>query len=279
MLIMRRYSVAMSESPRRQIASALWLAAGGVGALYIVLVSTFDHSEDPGAARVNIFVTLLPTWPIVVVGAAAFALFVAGAILAFAPKPITPVSRPARNAHSDAEPSAVESGVATEGRTDDEHTLQRGGPADRHAADIAAPATQGMSPTAQRSAAPASSPTLGQQNALRSAKEYLRLGGFSRAGLVDQLKHEGFSDDEALVAVEEADSDWVDQAISSAERYISSGSFSRKSLVEQLRHDGFSDHDATAAVEAVGPDWNRQAALSAAAYLASSSFSRQGLFE
>jgi SOS response regulatory protein OraA/RecX len=260
-------------SRRREIASALWLAAAGVGALYVVLVSTFDHSADPGAARANIFVTLLPTWPILIVGAVAIALFVAGAVLTLARKPITPASRPAESALAGAE--RVEAGSSVSART----SRQLGAPANERVAATIAPPAKALTPAPQESATPSPAMTLGQENALRSAKEYLRMSGFSRSGLVHQLKHEGFSADEARIAVEAADPDWLDQAINAAKSYISSASFSRRSLVEQLNHDGFSDHDATAAADAVSTDWNRQAARSAADYLATSSFSRQSLFE
>lgn len=274
---MRRYPGVMSKSRRREVASALWIAAAGVGGLYVVLVSTFDHSGDPGAARANIFVTLLPTWPIVVVGAVAVALFVAGVILTLVSRPVTSASPTAQRALADAEPAGAGS---RKGSTDNARvSRQFDAPASVRSAATTTPPAQGGAPAPQEPAVPRPAMTLGQENALRSAKEYLQMSGFSRTGLIDQLKHEGFSADEARIAVEAADPDWVDQAINSAKSYISSGSFSRRSLIEQLSHDGFADHEAIAGVDAVNADWNLQAARSAAAYLATSSFSRQGLFE
>jgi hypothetical protein len=55
----------MSRQPQATIASILGVATAGVGALYISLITTFDHSHEKDAARQNIFVVLLPTWPIV----------------------------------------------------------------------------------------------------------------------------------------------------------------------------------------------------------------------
>ncbi len=55
----------MSRQPQATIASILGVATAGAGALYISLITTFDHSHEQDAARQNIFVVLLPTWPIV----------------------------------------------------------------------------------------------------------------------------------------------------------------------------------------------------------------------
>lgn len=278
--MMRRYSGTMSKSRRTEIASVLWVAAAGVGGLYVVLVSTFDHSADPSAARDNIFVTLLPTWPIVGVGAVAGVLFVAGALLTFARMPLADASSPAQSAPADTEPAESGSSARHAGSRDGVRASQQAGVRTTESpAPSNAPPSLAMVPAPQTSATPRAALTLGQENALRSAKEYLNMSGFSRVGLIDQLKHEGFSPEEARIAMEAADPDWVDQAINSARSYIASSSFSRRSLIEQLSHDGFLGHEAAAAADFVDANWNRQAARSAADYLATSSFSKQGLFE
>lgn|GEM_PF-4295154 len=199
----------MSKSRRTEIASALWLVAAGVGALYVVLVSTFDHSADPSAARDNIFVILLPTWPIVGVGAVAVVLFVAGAVLALTRMPFTDASSPAQSAPADTEPAGSVSSVRDSGSSDDVRTSQPAGVrAIESSAPSNAPTSRAKAPAPRTSATPRLALTLGQENALRSAKEYLNMGGFSRAGLIDQLKHEGFSPEEARIAMEAADPDW-----------------------------------------------------------------------
>src|SRR4051812_6271855 len=49
------------------------------------------------------------------------------------------------------------------------------------------------------SVAPAS--TAGQRNALSSAQSYISMSAFSKSGLIDQLKYEGYSRSEARWAV------------------------------------------------------------------------------
>ena len=122
-------------------------------------------------------------------------------------------------------------------------------------------------------------PTLGQLNALASAKDYLAFSAFSYQGLFDQLKYEGFEDDEAAYGVDHCGADWAEQALRSAKEYLRSSSFSYTGLIEQLEYSGFSHEDATAAADNCGADWMEQAAKSAAAYLKYSSFSRSALIE
>ena len=83
------------------------------------------------------------------------------------------------------------------------------------------------------------SPTLGERNALRSAKAYLNVAAFSRSGLIDQLKYEGFSQSEAEYAVANCGADWYAQAAKSAEAYLDLMAFSRSGLIDQLEYEGF----------------------------------------
>ena len=79
--------------------------------------------------------------------------------------------------------------------------------------------------------------TIGQREALLSAKSYLSMGGFSRAGLIQQLSSsagEGFSHADAVWAVDHAHANWNAEAVQSAKSYLSMGGFSRSGLIHQL---------------------------------------------
>lgn len=79
--------------------------------------------------------------------------------------------------------------------------------------------------------------TPAQRNAVRSAQAYLRMSGFSRQGLIDQLSSEygdQFSVADATVAVENLDVDWNAQAARSAAAYLQMSGFSCQGLIDQL---------------------------------------------
>ena len=79
-----------------------------------------------------------------------------------------------------------------------------------------------------------------QNNAVRSAKQYLRLKGFSRQGLIQQLSSDagsGYKITDATVAVDSLDIDWNEQAARSAKQYLKLMGFSCKGLVQQLSSD------------------------------------------
>ena len=98
--------------------------------------------------------------------------------------------------------------------------------------------------------------TVAQQNAYRSAVNYLDNMSFSRTGLVGQLEFEGFStgDAEFGIARLEAEGgvDWNAQAAASAANYLSFMSFSHSGLVDQLVFDGFTPDQAEYGVSTTG---------------------------
>ncbi|ADU29340.1 Ltp family lipoprotein [Evansella cellulosilytica] len=96
------------------------------------------------------------------------------------------------------------------------------------------------------------SETLSQQNAVAMARNYLAYTAFSKSGLIDQLKFEGFDDEDATYAVNQINVDWQEQAVKMAENYLEFTSFSRSGLIDQLVFEGFSTEDATYAVDAIG---------------------------
>lgn len=90
-----------------------------------------------------------------------------------------------------------------------------------------------------------------QNNAVRSAKQYLSISGFSRSGLIEQLSSDagdGYKVADATVAVESLNIDWNKQAVRSAKQYLSISGFSCKGLIEQLSSsagDGYTMSQAT----------------------------------
>jgi hypothetical protein len=89
----------------------------------------------------------------------------------------------------------------------------------------------------EKEEAEAGSLTGQQKNAARSAKQYLRLTGFSRDGLIQQLSSEagnGYSVADATAAVDSLNVDWNQEAVESAKQYLSMQGFSCKGLIQQL---------------------------------------------
>jgi len=104
--------------------------------------------------------------------------------------------------------------------------------------------------------------TLGQENAIRSATQYLDVMPFSRAGLIQQLSSEygsGFAAEDAEFAVatleQSGQVDWNAEAAEAAQSYLDVMSFSRDGLYDQLTSEygaGFTPDQANAGLAAVG---------------------------
>ena len=74
-------------------------------------------------------------------------------------------------------------------------------------------------------------------NAVRSAKQYLSISGFSRDGLIEQLSSDagdGYEIGDATFAVDSLNNDWNSEAVRSAKQYLSISGFSCDGLIEQL---------------------------------------------
>lgn len=95
--------------------------------------------------------------------------------------------------------------------------------------------------------------TMGEKNALKSAKSYLNAMAFSYTGLIDQLKFDGYTDSEAKYAADYCGADWNEQATKSAKSYLDAMPFSKQGLIEQLEFDGFT-HDQ--AIYGVSQNWD-----------------------
>ena len=105
---------------------------------------------------------------------------------------------------------------------------------------------------------PASTLTVSQQAAVRSAESYLRFMGFSRQGLIDQLSSEygdQFPLEDATVAVDSLNVDWNAQAAKSAQSYLDMMGFSCDGLIDQLSSeygDKYTVEQATYGAQQVG---------------------------
>ena len=86
--------------------------------------------------------------------------------------------------------------------------------------------------------------TVAQENARSKAEEYLSMSAFSRSGLIDQLKFEGFSKKDAIYGVDATGTNWMKQAAAKAEEYLDMSSFSKAGLIEQLEFEGFTPKQA-----------------------------------
>lgn len=112
--------------------------------------------------------------------------------------------------------------------------------------------TEAAAPTQEPTRTQAPRLTVSQQQAVKSAENYLRFSSFSRQGLIGQLEYEGFSEADATFAVDNIKVDWMEQAAKSAENYLKFSSFSRKGLIEQLEFEGFTREQAEYGADAVG---------------------------
>ncbi len=104
------------------------------------------------------------------------------------------------------------------------------------ATSVASAGSATAAPT-KATATPGSNLTASQQSAVRSANAYLRISGFSRQGLIDQLSSP-FGDKypvaDATVAVDSLNVDWNAQAVKSANAYLRISGFSCQGLIDQL---------------------------------------------
>lgn len=124
---------------------------------------------------------------------------------------------------------------------------------------VLAPTPSSETPIPSQSAAQESKGLTGPQtNAVRSARQYLSISGFSRQGLIEQLSSDagdGYRVADATVAVDSLNIDWNEQAVRSAQQYLSVSGFSCKGLIEQLSSiagDGFTKNQATHGAQKAG---------------------------
>jgi hypothetical protein len=105
-------------------------------------------------------------------------------------------------------------------------------------------------PTAEKSTAPTM--TKAQEQAVGTAKDYLAYKAFSRTGLIDQLKYEGYSKKDATFAVDHITVNWNKQAVKAAKDYLDYSHFSRSGLIEQLEFEGYTHSQAVYGADGAG---------------------------
>jgi hypothetical protein len=98
----------------------------------------------------------------------------------------------------------------------------------------------------------AQNPTIGEKNALASAKSYLNISAFSYKGLIEQLEYEKYTHAEAVYAADNCGANWNEQAVKSAASYLKISSFSREGLIAQLEYEGFTHEQAVYGAEQNG---------------------------
>jgi hypothetical protein len=121
--------------------------------------------------------------------------------------------------------------------------------------------------------------TTGQKNAKKRAKSYLKIFAFSRSGLIDQLKFEGFTTAQAKYAVDSLKINWKKQSEKKAKSYLKSQAFSKSGLYDQLIYEGFTPSQAKFGVGASKANWKKQAEKKAKSYLKAMAFSKSGLYD
>ena len=114
----------------------------------------------------------------------------------------------------------------------------------------AAPPPAAPKPVAPKPAAP--SLTVAQENAKGTAQDYLDMSGFSKKGLVDQLKFEGYKAKDIDAALATMKVNWNNEAAESAKSYVEMSHFSRRSLIEQLKFEGYTSKQAAHGADSVG---------------------------
>lgn len=147
-------------------------------------------------------------------------------------------------------------------------------PAEQPAEQPAPPATK---PAAQPTP-PDSNVSAGESNALKSAKSYLDMGGFSKESLKGQLEYEGYDANQIQYALDNCGADWKDQALESAKSYLSDDiGFSKLGLMDQLEYEKFTSEEIQYAIDNCGGDWMAQAVIKAQSYMESVPMSRDEL--
>jgi len=94
--------------------------------------------------------------------------------------------------------------------------------------------------------------TSAQENAREKAADYLSYSAFSRKGLIQQLKFEGFDAADAKYAADAVGANWNKQAAAKAKEYLELDSYSHDGLVEQLKFEGFTSKQAEYGVTKAG---------------------------
>lgn len=187
-------------------------------------------ATKPSAGRKKIPVLLVVIGVVLLCGMCSFVARLAPSSTTTPPVPTAQEAAPT--------PAPAPAAEATEAQAPEEPVVE----------EPAEPAAE--EPTVEEPAEPALS--VGKQQAVDKAQDYLDMGGFSRKSLIAQLRYEGFSKSEAIFAVDYIKPNWNKQAAQKARSYMDVGGFSRKSLTAQLRYEGFTSAQTRYGVKSVG---------------------------
>ena len=88
-----------------------------------------------------------------------------------------------------------------------------------------------------------------QEKVVAAAKSYIEYAPMSKEGMIEQLKYENFSQDDAEYAVNHANIKWDEQASRSAVVFIGYSNPTTNELKEQLQFEKFSDEEINYALE------------------------------
>ena len=77
------------------------------------------------------------------------------------------------------------------------------------------------------------------ENAIESAEAYNKIFAYSKKGLIENLKYEGFSEEIAECAAKSINANWKENCVRSAYSYLDLSPFSKEELIHQLDYDGF----------------------------------------
>ena len=100
--------------------------------------------------------------------------------------------------------------------------------------------------------------------ALYSSHDIVKMIGCSYPNLLNHLKAEGFSSEEAQFGAEHCDADWNELANLYARYRLNGKGISRLTLIADMSSEGFSEKQISYALENSEADWPHQAAICAA---------------
>jgi hypothetical protein len=95
-----------------------------------------------------------------------------------------------------------------------------------------------------------------ESQAIGDASDYLHMSAFSKSGLIEQVKYDGFSTTNATLGTTVAARRmarhkgitvslfWKREAVKDAKSYEQMGHFSRSGMIQQLEYDGFTQTQA-----------------------------------
>lgn len=121
--------------------------------------------------------------------------------------------------------------------------------------------------------------SLGETNALVSAKRYIDSLDFSYSRLIEQLEYEKFSHEEAVYGADNCGANWNDEALGCALSYIKTNDFSYISLKKQLEYEDFTPEQVQYALDNCNADYKQEAVGTAKSYISMGGFSKDTLLE